>query len=108
MAEIDDTGTGDGSKAPEKQVGFQEGHKKGMATRFQKGVSGNPGGRKKGAVSIAAAITRALTVKDVDELARVLIDMAKTDVKAFGLLMERVDGQVPSRMKIDVNAVVGI
>ena len=44
---------------------------------WPKGVSGNPGGRRKGAVSLKATLTRALTKADADAIARKLIDGAK-------------------------------
>lgn len=67
--------------------------------RWQKGQSGNPAGRRKGSVSLAAALQRLLT-KEPDKLesvARTLVDAAIAgDVSAARLLFERLDGCKPS------------
>jgi len=66
------------------------------ARRWKKGESGNPTGRRKGSVSLAAALQRLLT-KEPDKLesvARTLVDAAIAgDVSAARLLFERLDGQ---------------
>jgi len=54
---------------------------------WPKGVSGNPGGRRKGAVSLKAALTRALTKADADAIARKLIDGAKAGNTAAAKLL---------------------
>ena len=63
--------------------------------RWQKGVSGNPAGRRKGSVSLAAALQR-LLVKEpgkLESVARTLVDAAIAgDVSAARLLFERLDG----------------
>ncbi len=63
--------------------------------RWQKGVSGNPAGRRKGSVSLAAALQK-LLLKEPDRLesvARTLVDAAIAgDVSAARLLFERLDG----------------
>jgi hypothetical protein len=65
------------------------------ARRWKKGQSGNPAGRRKGSVSLAAALQRLLT-KEPDKLesvARTLVDAAIAgDVSAARLLFERLDG----------------
>jgi len=67
--------------------------------RWKKGVSGNPAGRRKGSVSLAAALQR-LLVKEPDKLesvARTLVDAAIAgDVSAARLLFERLDGHKPT------------
>jgi hypothetical protein len=63
--------------------------------KWKKGISGNPAGRRKGSVSLAAALQRLLT-KEPDKLesvARTLVDAAIAgDVSAARLLFERLDG----------------
>ena len=63
--------------------------------RWQKGMSGNPAGRRKGSVSLAAALQK-LLLKEPDKLesvARTLVDAAIAgDVSAARLLFERLDG----------------
>ena len=54
---------------------------------WPKGVSGNPGGRRKGAVSLKATLTRALTKADADAIARKLIDGAKAGNTAAAKLL---------------------
>ena len=67
--------------------------------RWQKGQSGNPAGRRKGSVSLAAALQR-LLIKEPDRLesiARTLVDAAIAgDVSAARLLFERLDGHKPT------------
>ena len=69
------------------------------ARRWKKGVSGNPAGRRKGSVSLAAALQRLLT-KEPDKLesvARTLVDAAIAgDVAAARLLFDRLDGHKPT------------
>ena len=62
---------------------------------WQKGQSGNPSGRRKGSVSLAAALKRLLIAEPhlVDQVARTLVDGAIAgDVSMARLLFERVDG----------------
>jgi Family of unknown function (DUF5681) len=60
---------------------------------FKKGQSGNPSGRRKGSVSLTAAVKRNLTRKNADAIARKLIAMAKAgDIVAMRLLFDRLDG----------------
>ena len=63
--------------------------------KWKKGVSGNPAGRRKGSVSLAAALQR-LLLNEPDKLesvARTLVDAAIAgDVSAARLLFERLDG----------------
>jgi hypothetical protein len=62
---------------------------------WKPGQSGNPSGRRKGSVSLAAALQR-LLIKEPDKLesvARTLVDAAIAgDVSAARLLFERLDG----------------
>jgi len=63
--------------------------------RWKKGQSGNPAGRRKGSVSLAAALQK-LLLKEPEKLesvARTLVDAAIAgDVSAARLLFERLDG----------------
>lgn len=67
--------------------------------RWKKGMSGNPSGRRKGSVSLAAALQK-LLLKEPDKLesiARTLVDAAIAgDVSAARLLFERLDGCKPN------------
>jgi hypothetical protein len=67
--------------------------------RWKKGQSGNPAGRRKGSISLAAALQR-LLIKEPDKLesvARTLVDAAIAgDVSAARLLFERLDGHKPT------------
>ena len=69
------------------------------AYKWKKGVSGNPAGRRKGSVSLAAALQK-LLLKEPEKLesvARTLVDAAIAgDVSAARLLFERLDGCKPS------------
>ena len=62
-------------------------------------MSGNPSGRRKGSVSLAAALQK-LLLKEPDKLesiARTLVDAAIAgDVSAARLLFERLDGCKPN------------
>jgi hypothetical protein len=63
--------------------------------RWKKGQSGNPAGRRKGSVSLAAALQRLLTKEPekLESVARTLVDAAIAgDVSAARLLFERLDG----------------
>ena len=63
--------------------------------RWKKGVSGNPAGRRKGSVSLAAALQRLLKKEPqkLESVARTLVDAAIAgDVSAARLLFERLDG----------------
>jgi hypothetical protein len=63
--------------------------------RWKPGQSGNPAGRRKGSVSLAAALQK-LLLKEPEKLesvARTLVDAAIAgDVSAARLLFERLDG----------------
>ena len=62
---------------------------------WRKGQSGNPTGKRKGTVSLAAAVKRLLIAEPhlVDQVARTLVDGAIAgDVSMARLLFERVDG----------------
>lgn len=57
--------------------------------RFVKGRSGNPSGKRKGTVSLRAAIKRALTDEDVDAIAGWLVQQAAAgDLRAVKLLLQ--------------------
>ena len=79
---------------------------------FQKGQSGNPGGRPKSAVSVTAHIRAKLAkyadlpdgrrVKRVDALAEKIIEQALAgDPAMIKLVWERVDGKVTDKLKIN-------
>jgi len=73
----------------------QTGRRKPPGKPWQKGQSGNPAGKRKGTVSLAAAIKRLLLAEPdkVDAIARTLVDGAIAgDVAMARLLFERVDG----------------
>lgn len=66
---------------------------------WPKGVSGNPAGKRKNSVSLAAAVQRLLTKEPhlVDEVARTIVNAALAgDLGAARLLFERLDGHKPS------------
>src|SRR5664280_1031858 len=59
---------------------------------FRPGHSGNPSGKRKGTVSLAAALARSLTRQDARAICRKLISLAKDgDVPALKLLFDRLD-----------------
>lgn len=63
--------------------------------RWKKGQSGNPSGRRKGSVSLAAALQKLLLKEPekMESVARTLVDAAIAgDVSAARLLFERLDG----------------
>lgn len=66
---------------------------------WKKGESGNPAGRRKGSVSLAAAVQR-LLIKEpqlIDSVARTIVNAAIAgDVAAARLLFERLDGHKPT------------
>lgn len=78
-------------------VGFQRdsnGKRPGGITGkgFRPGRSGNPSGRRRGSVSLAAALARSLTKRDAEVICRKLISLAKSgDVPALRLLFDRLD-----------------
>jgi hypothetical protein len=76
--------------------------------RWKKGQSGNPAGKRKGTVSLAAAIQRLLCKEPhlVDEIARTIINAAIAgDLAAARLLFERLDGSKPTGfVSINVDA----
>jgi hypothetical protein len=67
--------------------------------RWKPGQSGNPAGRRKGSVSLAAAVQR-LLIKEpalIDQVARTIVNAAIAgDVAAARLLFERLDGHKPT------------
>ena len=59
---------------------------------FIRGVSGNPTGKRKGSVSLAAALARSLTKKDANAICKKLISLCEEgDVPALKLLFDRLD-----------------
>ncbi len=67
--------------------------------KWKKGQSGNPAGRRKGSVSLAAALQKLLLKEPakLESIARTLVDSAIAgDVSAARLLFERLDGHKPT------------
>jgi len=67
--------------------------------KWKPGQSGNPAGRRKGSVSLAAALQKLLQKEPekLESVARTLVDAAIAgDVSAARLLFERLDGCKPS------------
>src|SRR5262245_44306796 len=64
--------------------------KRGIIGRpFKLGQSGNPSGRRKGSVSLKAALMRVLTRRDAERIGRELIERAKSgDVRAVRTLAD--------------------
>ena len=59
---------------------------------FMPGQSGNPSGKRKGSVSLAATLARSLTKQDAGAICRKMISLAKSgDVPALKLLFDRLD-----------------
>ena len=67
---------------------------------FVPGQSGNPSGKRKGAVSITAALRRKLAEgTDVEEIVDALIREAKAgDIRHIVEILNRIDGKVPDKM----------
>jgi len=67
---------------------------------FRPGRSGNPSGKRKGCVSLAAALARSLTREDAEEICRKLIALCKDgDMAALKLLSHRLeDLQIEQRI----------
>lgn len=82
-------GNGHGSQ------GVNKGHK------WKKGQSGNPSGRRKGTVSLTAALKRTLTPKTLNAIARKLERMALAgDAQAIKLIWERLDGKPSEKVEL--------
>ena len=67
--------------------------------RWKKGQSGNPSGKPKGTVSLAAAVQRLLRKdpKLVDDIAKTIVNAAIAgDLGAAKLLFDRLDGSKPT------------
>ena len=74
---------------------------------FQKGQSGNPGGKPKGTISIVHLLLRKLKdktpdgKKNADAVAEQLISLALSgDLDAIKVILDRVDGKVVERQEI--------
>lgn len=77
----------------QREQQLESGSKKVFGKPFKPGVSGNPGGRRRGTVSLAAALVRNLTKQDADAIAQRLIALAKSgDIPALRLLFDKLDG----------------
>jgi len=75
---------------------------------FPKGVSGNPGGRPKGSVSLAATLKRLLRAPDAESIMAAVIDSAKSgDLAAVKLLLDRIDGPLAGPYAV-VSAQAGV
>lgn len=73
---------------------------------FQKGQSGNPGGKPKGTISIVHLLLRKLKDKtpdgrkNADAVAEQLISLALSgDLDAIKVILDRVDGKVAERLE---------
>lgn len=65
---------------------------------WPKGMSGNPSGRRKGTVSLTAALKRLLTTEDASAIVRKVVDLAKNgDLRAIELLFQRLDDAAVER-----------
>jgi hypothetical protein len=63
---------------------------------FQKGQSGNPGGRRPAVLS--RAVFSKLTDTQAEKIAAELIEKATAgDLQAIGMLWERIEGKVPNK-----------
>ncbi len=75
--------------------------------RWKKGQSGNPAGRRKGSVSLAAAMQRLLLKEPqlIDQVARTIVNAAIAgDVSAARLLFERLDGKPTGFFNVNIDA----
>jgi hypothetical protein len=70
---------------------------------FVKGQSGNPSGKRKGSVSIAATLKRMLSKRDAEKICRSLIKQAMCgDLAAVKLLLDRMDGPLSGPLAISM------
>jgi hypothetical protein len=70
---------------------------------FKPGQSGNPSGRRKGTVSVAACLKRLLSKPDAEKICRKLIEQAKAgDLQAVRLLLDRLDGPLSGPLAVAV------
>ena len=71
-------------------------------TQFQKGKSGNPAGRPKGARNMSTILRERLEAnggKSMEEIIDKAIDMAKSgDFKYFQQIYDRLEGKTPDRL----------
>lgn len=75
-------------KGAQEQRESSENRRKVRGRPFPKGISGNPGGRPKGTVSLRAAVKRLLTKADANIIARKLIEEGKAgNTAAIKLLL---------------------
>ena len=67
---------------------------------FKSGQSGNPAGRRKGSVNLAAVLARSLTKSDAKAICQTLVLLCKNgDVPALKLLFDRLDNsQIEARI----------
>jgi hypothetical protein len=68
---------------------------------FRPGVSGNPSGRRRGSVSLAATLKSRLTTADAKAIADKLIEQAKAGNRdAIRIILERCDEQPPPPLPV--------
>jgi hypothetical protein len=72
---------------------------------FQPGVSGNPSGKRRGSVSVAATLKRILTKGDAKLICTKLISQAKAgNHQAQRLILELCGDEVPLKVAVDIAA----
>lgn len=68
---------------------------------WPKGRSPNPGGRRRNAASLTAAMKRALTVNEANAVAAKVVSVAKAgDMTAVKLLADRIDGPLSALVEL--------
>lgn len=85
---------------PQKQVNIKD-----AKGRYLPGYSGNPGGKPIGTLSLVGILRKQLTEhpEDAQAIVTALITMGKTrELGAIKELLDRIDGKVAERHKIDM------
>jgi len=76
---------------------------------WTKGQSGNPSGKRKGCVSLAATLKRLVSRADAEAIAKKLLSLAKTgDLLAMRLLFDRLDGPQNGPLAITMAQAVNV
>lgn len=86
-----------------------------IATRFKKGVSGNPKGKPKGSVSIGAAIKAALLERNARGFtaaevigAKVMSKATQGHMDAVHFVADRTDGPIVKRVSLEGHTMEGL